>query len=84
MILYSVMDMVRLWIYGEQVSSVEVDSYQGAFQATEHLIKLGHTRISVISSPSGFKESRDRLRGYQEALKQYDLDDHPFLAGTLL
>lgn len=58
---------------GEQVSSVEVDSYQGAFQATEHLIKLGHTRIGVISSPYGFKESRDRLRGYQDALKQYGL-----------
>ena len=58
---------------GEQVCSVEVDSYQGAFQATEHLIKLGHSRIGVISSPYAFKESRDRLRGYQEALKQYGL-----------
>lgn len=62
---------------GEQVSSVEVDSRQGAYQATEHLIKLGHTRIGVISSPYSFKESRDRLRGYQDALKQYGLTyDH--------
>lgn len=55
---------------GEQVSSVEIDSYQGAFQATEHLIKLGHTRIGVISSPSKFKESQERLLGYKNALKQ--------------
>lgn len=62
---------------GEQVNSVEVDSYQGAFQATEHLIKLGHTRIGVISSPYRFKESRDRLRGYQDALRHYGLTyDH--------
>ena len=58
---------------GEQVSSVEIDSYLGAFQATEHLVKLKHTRIAVISSPSSFKESQERLLGYQDALAQHDL-----------
>ncbi|NLY92185.1 MAG: LacI family transcriptional regulator [Firmicutes bacterium] len=58
---------------GKQVSSVEIDNYQGAFQATEHLIKLGHTRIAVISSPPSFRESQERLLGYQDALKQYNL-----------
>lgn len=58
---------------GEQVSSVEINSYLGAFQATEHLIKLGHTRIGVISGPSSYKEIQERLLGYKDALQKYNL-----------
>ena len=41
--------------------------------ATQHLIELGHTRIGFISdlieTPFNFTSSRDRLKGYRQALK---------------
>lgn len=58
---------------GPRVSSVEVDSYSGAFEATEYLINLGHRRIGVITGPNQFKEVQDRLKGYQKALEQQNI-----------
>jgi DNA-binding LacI/PurR family transcriptional regulator len=45
----------------------------GGRAATQHLIDLGHTRIGFISdpieTPFNFTSSRDRLKGYRQALK---------------
>ncbi len=46
------------------------DNFEGAFIATEHLIKLGHVRIAHIAGPDSQFSTHERLRGYQAALEQ--------------
>jgi DNA-binding LacI/PurR family transcriptional regulator len=50
------------------VDTVEVDNYQGAYEAVRHLITLGHKRIGLIAGRPNLSTSRDRRRGYEEAL----------------
>ncbi len=53
------------------IPNVDVDNVQGAQVAVQHLLELGHRRIGHISNaPFSYAASRDRLRGYQQALTQ--------------
>lgn len=36
------------------VSYIEADNYQGGYDATEYLIKLGHRHIGLVTKPQGF------------------------------
>jgi LacI family transcriptional regulator len=56
------------------VDIVFTNNYQGGFNATQHLIDLGHTRIGIIRGPSNLNPSMDRLTGYCDALIQNDLE----------
>ncbi|MEO6244939.1 MAG: LacI family DNA-binding transcriptional regulator [Opitutaceae bacterium] len=47
---------------------VEVDNYQGAIKAVNHLIDRGHTGIALIEGRTGVSTSRERRRGYLDAL----------------
>ncbi|HFC08940.1 MAG TPA: LacI family transcriptional regulator [Chloroflexi bacterium] len=50
---------------------VDVDNRQGARQATEHLLSLGHRRIGMITNaPLDYVASRQRLEGYRQALAE--------------
>jgi LacI family transcriptional regulator len=51
------------------IPSVVIDDYQGAFIATEHLIKQGYKTIAHVTGPQNIKVFRDRLRGYLGALQ---------------
>lgn len=57
----------------EDVPSVVVDNYQGGYEATKHLISLGHTRIAYIGGPSVFRSVGERKRGYIQALEEAGL-----------
>jgi len=53
--------------------SVYADDYQGGQIAADHLLSLGHRKISIVSSdprPSAFDE---RLRGFETIIKQQGL-----------
>jgi len=53
---------------------VIVDNYKGAFDAVEHLIKLGYDKIAQITiSPAHITSLKERTRGYHDALKKYNL-----------
>ena len=52
------------------VPSVVVDDYAGAFNATRHLITQGCRRIAHIGGQQHMAIFRQRLLGYQEALKE--------------
>lgn len=57
--------------HGQQnpgLNSVDVDNFSGAYQATSHLIELGHERIGIIMANQQMKESVDRLEGFKKAL----------------
>ena len=54
-------------------SKVVVDDYKGSFDAVEHLIEQGYTRIAHIRGPHSANNSRNRLNGYLDALKKHQL-----------
>ncbi|MDD3629232.1 MAG: LacI family DNA-binding transcriptional regulator [Candidatus Humimicrobiaceae bacterium] len=49
-------------------SYVITDNFSAAYDATNYLIRLGHEKIGVVSSPQKIKIFQDRLRGYKAAL----------------
>jgi DNA-binding LacI/PurR family transcriptional regulator len=49
------------------------DGEKGAYQATTHLITLGHTRIGLIAPLRRISTVIDRTRGYVRALEEADL-----------
>jgi LacI family repressor for deo operon, udp, cdd, tsx, nupC, and nupG len=59
---------------GLNVPTVSIDNISSARKATEHLIKLGHTKIAHITGPINVILSRDRMRGYQQAMMSHELD----------
>lgn len=48
---------------------ISLNNYKGAYLATEHLIRLGHTKIAFISSNHKIEDAQQRLQGYRDALK---------------
>lgn len=53
------------------IPSVDVDNVQGAATAVTHLLALGHRRIGMITNaPLVYAASRQRLEGYQRALRE--------------
>ena len=53
---------------------VVIDNYKGAFDATEHLINLGYTRIAHMTvTPTHLTSLKERKRGYLDALKKHDM-----------
>ncbi len=64
--------------------AVTVDNYRGAFDATEHLLRLGHRRVACLgvdpelraaggAAPHRRVVERERLSGYFDALRSFDL-----------
>jgi len=47
-----------------EVDTVSVDNFYGSFAAVEHLLKLGHTRIAMISGIRGITTTEERIKGY--------------------
>ena len=52
---------------------ISVDNRLGAYEATRHLIRLGHRRISHIQGPLKYQVSHDRYQGYCDALNEYGI-----------
>ncbi|MET0700028.1 MAG: LacI family DNA-binding transcriptional regulator [Mycobacterium sp.] len=48
--------------------SVGVDQIDGARQATQHLIDLGHRAIDHVAGPMPWTEAKGRLTGYEDAM----------------
>ena len=57
----------------DRVNYVDVDNIGGARMATEHLIRLGHTRIATISGPLDMTPGQDRLDGFREVMSTHRL-----------
>jgi DNA-binding LacI/PurR family transcriptional regulator len=52
------------------VDTVLVDDFIGGHMATSHLIENGHRQIAVISEDTKVLSSRERIRGYLQALEE--------------
>lgn len=51
------------------ICSVSLDDEKAAFDATNHLIQLGHKRIAMVTGPMQEDCSRDRSDGFHRAMK---------------
>lgn len=63
----------------EEVSWVEGDNVNGAFQAVQTLGELGHRQIATITGEEGLVSTRNRLLGYQKGLASLNIDPDPNL-----
>jgi len=54
----------------QSVDTVVIDNEKGGYMATTHLIEIGHRNIAVITSSLHFSSFEDRLRGYENALRE--------------
>lgn len=61
--------------------SVGVDQIDGARQATQHLIDLGHRAIDHVSGPMGWTEAKGRCNGYEQAMLGAGLKPRPHWQG---
>lgn len=55
------------------ISTVTIDDHKGAYLATEHLINKGYKNICHFSGDQNLEIYQNRLNGYINALKDYDL-----------
>ena len=55
------------------VDQVFSDTVTGAYEATRHLLELGHRSIGVLLGMREIETIKERLTGYRRALDEYDV-----------
>lgn len=60
-----------------QTHKVTSNNIKGAFEATELLIKKGHTLIAHLANAPHLSITKERLQGYKAALQQYGVSFNP-------
>ena len=58
------------YIEGLEIPFVSTDNYQGAYQATKHFIKNGHTYIACIQGIESSMPNKLRIKGFKAALEE--------------
>lgn len=61
-------------VAGIETDAVLLDNVRGGRECVRHLIQAGHRRIAIITGPLNLQTGRERLRGYEEALRDADLE----------
>jgi LacI family transcriptional regulator len=56
---------------GNWLDTVLVDDQSGAYEATRHLLQLGHRRIGAIIGRTGISTTDRRKLGYESALRDF-------------
>ncbi len=84
----SVAEQIPLIAIGRRIAGLEaqclqVEHYDGAYQATGYLIELGHRRIAHITGIFSHVDALDRRQGYRQALLDAGLsvDERLIVAG---
>ena len=61
-------------LFHEKIDYISADNLDGGFEATQHLIDLGHRRIGFIGATLDGGAKLKRLQGYLDALKKHDIE----------
>ncbi|NVK48183.1 MAG: substrate-binding domain-containing protein, partial [Cyclobacteriaceae bacterium] len=59
--------------------NVMVDDYRGAYDAVSHLIRQGYKQIVHLAGPKNLAISKERIRGYKDALNDHGMKVHESL-----
>ena len=62
----------RPLLEADDVCWVDGDNLGGAYEAAEYLIKQGYEQIACMTGPTEFVASRLRLKGFQQAMEDYN------------
>lgn len=57
-------------------NTISINNQMGTFQAIEHLVKKGHTRIGYLKSNIRISSFHERQQGYENALAHFHLSFH--------
>lgn len=60
--------------FQSNVSYIDIENVEGAYNAVAHLIRLGYKRIATITGPAHSTAGIDRKKGYLNALNDRDRD----------
>jgi LacI family transcriptional regulator len=66
---------------------IEIEELLASYNATQHLLKLGHKRIAYLTGPPTAPWAHERFNGYRRALREagLEVDDRlVFQAGTTI
>ncbi len=67
---------------GLNADAVLLDNEAGAMAAVSHLIAARHTRIGILTGPRDVLTARERLEGYERALREHGIPVRPELIRT--
>jgi LacI family transcriptional regulator len=62
---------------GMAVDSIQTSSFEGAYEAVDHLVGHGYTPIAFIAGPTVSTQSRVRLEAYRRALADHGWAQDP-------
>jgi LacI family transcriptional regulator len=62
---------------GTKTDAVLLDNARGARECVRHLLQNGHRSIAIITGPLQLQTGQERLRGYEEALREADVPIDP-------
>ena len=61
-------------VAGVKTDAVLLDNVRGGRECVRHLILSGHSKIAIITGSLTLQTGRERLRGYEEALAEADIE----------
>lgn len=65
-----------------ELTSVSIDNFASARQATKTLVEAGHRRIALVNGPTRVSTAQGRLRGYEAAIEEAGLSIRKEYLGT--
>lgn len=63
--------------HDENICSASLDDENVAYEATKHLISLGHREIALVTGPMEEDCSQDRANGFRRALYEAEIEYNP-------
>lgn len=73
--------LIDRYFHSTELPYVCTDNYQGAYDATKHLLNNGHEKILCIQGPPHSMPVRERVRGYLEALREKGIEPQARIVG---
>lgn len=64
--------LVDYFIEERKINAVLIDNIEGAFEVVEHLLKLGHRKISFIAGSKKHPSIKERFIGYKKAIARFE------------
>jgi DNA-binding LacI/PurR family transcriptional regulator len=64
---------------GIDTDAVLLDNVRGGQRCVRHLIRSGYRDIAIITGPLGLQSARERFQGYQDALREAEIEIAPGL-----
>jgi LacI family transcriptional regulator len=68
--------LIDRFIPGLAANYVVLDNYAACMDACTHLIRKGKKDIVMFAYKSSLIHMKDRIKGYEDAMKKYKLEDH--------